>query len=792
MIHRFLSLLTILGTESALAESFDKLTYHNDIQRSGWNSHETILTPEAVSPAAFGQLWQTPRFDMIGTREPRLFATPLYVDKLAFSTGPHEGKTLSVIYALTDLGFIYAVNAVAAGDTPAGAILWRKRLSEAKPGGMGALSTPTIDLKQRRLYAICADGNQPYQVHALDLGSGGSMPGWPVAIDATAVNAPGINRNGTTRFPSQLLIQRGALTLNPDGSRLYLSFAEGGTSPGWIVSLDTQQAAVTTAFSATPRTEEIQGGMWASGGPTVDSEGYVHIATGSSVQVSIKKLGLPGIFVDSDHNWGQSVLRLRDDAQKGFELAGTYTPFNYAQAQVTDIDLGASGTTAIDLDPATTSTPKLLVLGGKQGNVYLLDRAKMPGSLVNRPPISDDSATDGSLLPPGPQPQFGKRGPINVFGPYADKNAMNDQARSRTTPAWFRSAAGKNYVFITGSAKTGKKLNFSTPPGLVRLEIITSPGKPAYLKIDQLEETQVFHNPGSPVITSNGGKGAIAWVLDTNVVRTAPMQGPGASRPVLYAFDALTFKLLWKSTPNELASSGKYNEPTVVRGIAIVGTDRIQAFGLQGSPPRPQFASPFDQVTELAPKIVLDPKLLEAAKTTFEQRCVVCHKSGAPGIPTLDMITRLDVGRIGDAMRIGLMKPQAAGLTEAQVSDLAVYVNSLGPPLDETPPAPAEDLSITGRALYVRHCITCHMPDGSGVPALQPALMENKTVSGEPAALIHAVLHGAAPAHALAPVLSDTEAADLLTYIRQEFGPDASAVQEKEIADHGRADPESR
>jgi len=433
------------------------------------------------------------------------------------------------------------------------------------------------------------------------------------------------------------------------------------------------------------------------------------------------------------------------------------------------------------------------VLGGKQGNVYLVDRARMPGSLVRRPPISEDSSTDGSLLPPGPQPQFGKRGPVNVFGPYADKNAMNDQARSRTTPAYFRSAAGKNYVFITGSAKTGKKLDVSTPPGLVRLEIVTSPGNPAYLKIDQLEETQVFHNPGSPVVTSNGGNGAIVWVLDTNVVRTAPMQGPGASRPVLYAFDALTFKLLWKSAPDELASSDKYNEPTVVRGMAIVGTDRIQAFGLQSGSPRPVFPSPFDQVAEAAPKITLEPKLLEAAKTTFEQRCVVCHKSGAPGIPTLDMISNLDVGRIGDAMRIGLMKPQSTGLTESQINDLATYVNSLGQTVKESVPAPPpQEISVTGRALYVRHCITCHMPDGSGVPSLQPALLGNKIVRDEPAALIRAVLHGPAPSHTFAPALSDAETADLLTCVRQAFGGGASAVKTKDITEHGPTELKSR
>ncbi len=670
--------LTLSGATVALAQSIDKLTYHNNAARSGWNPLETQLSPATVTSPAFVQLWQTPQFDSRGTNEPRLFATPLYVDQVTISAGPHAGKTLPVIYAVSDLGYVYAVNAAASDGVPAGTILWSKRLTHNRPGGQGALSTPVIDLKTQRIYVVCADGNsQPHQAYALDLRNGDAHPGWPVAISAAAVNAPGVNRNGSTQFPGRPLIQRGALNLSPDATRLYVSFAEASGSPGWIVALDTEKAAVATAFSATASNTEVQGGMWASGGPTVDLEGYIHIATGSSVQVMIKKLGLPGIFVDSEHNWGQSLLRLSDDRGKGFSLVGTYSPFNYAQAQIMDIDLASSGTTAIDLDPATTSTPKLLVLGGKQGNVYLLDRANLPGSLVKRPAPSEDSTTDGSLLPPEPQPQFGQRGPLNVFGPYADKSAANDQARSRTTPAYFRAADGKNYVFVTGSAKTGPKLQTSIPPGLFRLEIVTAPGQPAHLKVDQSEMTQVFHNPGSPVITSNGGRDAIVWVLDTNAPRTAPMQGPTAARPVLYAFDALTFKLLWKSVPEELGSGGKYNEPTVVRGLVIVGTDRIQAFGLlPATSTQPVFLPLFSNVATTA-RPAADPKIVQLGKTVYTQRCAACHSSGATGIPSFAQITSLDETRIVETMVSGVMKPQAAGLKEGDIKAIASYLTSL-------------------------------------------------------------------------------------------------------------------
>lgn len=664
---------------SCLAQkpNYDKLTYHNNKQRTGWNPLETKLTPQSVQGTKFAQLWQSPVFESVDGDEARLFASPLYIDQLTFSKGPYKGKTLSVVFAATDVGYVYAVNAAQSGTIAPGTILWKQRISDKKPSRFGNISTPVIDLQSQRIYMVGNNGSTPDKVYAMDITSGEQIANWPIALDSATINAPGVKRNGNTNFPSnRLLIQRGALNLNADASRLYVTFAGNW---GWIISIDTKAGAVAAAFSVTTKAEE-NGGIWASGGPSIDSDGYLHMATGSNVQVILRKLGIPGVFPDSENNWGQSFIRLRDDPEKGFVLAGTYSPFNWAISQMNDIDLSSSGTVVIDLDPATTSTPHLLVGGGKQGNVYLIDRANMPGSLVKRPAITADASKDGSLLSPEIQPQFGTVGPINVFGPYGDENAMNDQARSRTTSAYFKSDNGKNYVFATGSAKKGEKLDVSTPPGLARLEIVTSPGKPAYLKIDQLEMTQTFHNPSSPMITSNGGKDAIVWVLDTNAPRTTPFKGPKATqRPVLYAFDALTFKLLWKSAPDELAGTGKYNEVTVTKGVVYVGTDRIQAFGvLPANGKRPTFASPYSNVVASTDKATpADPKVLEAGKTLVTGRCAVCHSSGTPGIPTMETISKLEKSRIVDALTTGVMKPQAEGLTRMDVRAIAEYLVSL-------------------------------------------------------------------------------------------------------------------
>jgi len=129
----------------------DKLTYHHNSQRTGWNDQESILLPRNVAGPSFGLLWETPTLDYFEGVPPRLFASPLYVDAVAISSGHYGGGTFPALYAVTTTGYVYAVSAFAANKTPPGAILWRTRMT-GKPcsnGTMGNLSTPMIDLQKQ-------------------------------------------------------------------------------------------------------------------------------------------------------------------------------------------------------------------------------------------------------------------------------------------------------------------------------------------------------------------------------------------------------------------------------------------------------------------------------------------------------------------------------------------------------------------------------------------------------------------------------------------------------------------
>lgn len=699
MLFAFLASVALATNSTAAGAPLigvDKLTNHNDRARTGWNANERVLTPRKVAGGAFRPLWQSPELDAYHGKPPRIFATPLYVHSVEITNGPQSGLSVPVAYVVTSTAFIYAI-ATAGPKVPPGTILWRTKLSSTPclDGEMGNLSTPVIDAASRRIFVESCDSDAGHRIHSLDLGSGIEEPGWPVAIDSETIDAQKLNRNGTRHFAHNLHLQRGALALSANGRRLYVTFGEGGD--GWLVSVDTAKAAIASAFSSTANDNEDQGGMWASGGPSIDAEGRIQIVAGANSANTIKKMKIAGVYPASDGDWGGSILQFRDDLESGLSLLGTYSPFNYCLTVASDVDVASSGTVVIDLPAGSTSTPHLMLLGGgKQGNFYLLDRDHLPGGVIRRQPCSTDPESDGSLLAPDPQPQFGElKGPLNLFGPYSDYAGMLDEAKSRSTAAIFRDASGRTFAFVTGSAKSALDLSQSMPPGLARVEIVVKPGHPAYPQISQLESTQTFYNPGSPIVSSDGSSDAIVWVLDENAPRGQSLYGDSAPKPELYAFDAVTLRLLWKSAPGVLHASGKYNEPTVVDGLVLVGTDRLQAFGLAPIGETASSSKKLGQSATRARSPVVRPRPSENianranpqtlsmtgpgagavdGKAIFQTHCSGCHDAGRPGIPARSMLSTFTRQRIIDALSTGPMKPMAHGLNEKQIEAIASYL----------------------------------------------------------------------------------------------------------------------
>lgn len=97
-----------------------------------------------------------------------------------------------------------------------------------------------------------------------------------------------------------------------------------------------------------------------------------------------------------------------------------------------------------------------------------------------------------------------------------------------------------------------------------------------------------------------------------------------------------------------------------------------------------------------------------------------------------------------------------------------------------------------GKQVYVRYCLSCHQPDGGGVPRMNPPLIKTEFVLGNKKRLIGIVLKGLnlpieingvtyenpMASHAF---LKDQQIADVLNYVRNSFGNKATFISPKEV-----------
>ena len=96
-----------------------------------------------------------------------------------------------------------------------------------------------------------------------------------------------------------------------------------------------------------------------------------------------------------------------------------------------------------------------------------------------------------------------------------------------------------------------------------------------------------------------------------------------------------------------------------------------------------------------------------------------------------------------------------------------------------------------GQVIYKTHCLTCHQADGGGVGTLNPPFVQ-QWAGGEKSRIIRMILKGSVgkveidgdnfsntmPAQ---PTFTDQQIADVLTYVRNNFGIKASAVTAAEV-----------
>ena len=115
---------------------------------------------------------------------------------------------------------------------------------------------------------------------------------------------------------------------------------------------------------------------------------------------------------------------------------------------------------------------------------------------------------------------------------------------------------------------------------------------------------------------------------------------------------------------------------------------------------------------------------------------------------------------------------------------------------------PAEETAADpGQEIYLKYCMACHQASGSGVAGMYPTLQKTDWVHGDKSRLIGLLLNGqqgeitvngqvfrgVMPTH---QYLTDEQIADVLTYVRSNFGNTANAVLPEEVTAIRQKQPE--
>jgi hypothetical protein len=528
----------------------------NDPLRTGWYPDQPGLNPSAGGQCTFGELWSQ---QVTG----QVYAAPL--------VEPDAGPNGTLLVA-TERNHVYGFDAVTGQQrwqrTDLGAP-WNPADLDPNCGDLvpwvGITSTPTIDSATNtaylvtKAYASGTSGAPVYKARAIDLGTGADKPNFVggVTIQGAADNDP------TATFDAAHHLQRPGLLLM-DGV-VYAAFGGHCDFPpyrGWVVGINGTTGATTARWTDValvippnpPVFGRPGGGIWQAGGRIVsDKPGEILLVSGNG---DVPQAPTPG--ATPPPTLGESVFRLKVLANGQLQPIDFWTPCNAQDLSNNDRDIGSGAPLVLPDSFGTSGVPHVLVVVGKEGPIYLLNRDDLGGFQQGAPgtcpdgnqPAGDDIASSSTL--PG------------LPGVWA-------------TPAMWPGDGGS--IFIPYPTFFG--LN---PGKLVSYRVADNNGQPVLSFAGEANDPNGY-GISSAVVTSTGttsGSGLV-WATYWPV---NPGNQQGAE---LRAYDAnpsggvLTLRGAWP-----IGTGNKFTTPTVRSGRVYVAArvgaadGRVIAFGVAG------------------------------------------------------------------------------------------------------------------------------------------------------------------------------------------------------------------
>ena len=503
------------------AATTDVVTYHNDVARTGQNLSETILTPTNVNSIGFGKIG----FYAV---DGKVDAQPLYLANISI---PGQNSH-NVLYVATEHDSVYAF------DADNGTQLWKvtvlgagETTSDPHNCGqvvpeIGITATPVIDRSRGpngTIYVVAmsknTSGSYFQRLHALDVTTGAELLGGPTTVQASYPGTGDGSSGGLVIFsPGQYEERASLLVLNGILYTGWTSHCDIRPYTGWVIGYSASTLQQSGVLNLTPNGSE--GSIWMSGaGLAADSLGNIYfLDANGDFDTNLNASGFP-----SNGDLGNAFIKLSTAGT--LTVADYFATFDTVQKSASDTDLGSGGAVVLpDLNDAAGRTRHLAVGGGKDGNIYVVDRDSM-GKFS--PTTNNNYQELQGALPGG------------VF----------------SMPAYFNNTIYYGPVGNTIRAfSITNALLSSTPVG---------------------QTSNSFGYPGAtPGISAHGTTNAILWAAENG------------NTAVLHAYDANNLSNeLYNSnqagTRDQFGAGNKFITPTVVNGKVYVGTTNgVAVFGL--------------------------------------------------------------------------------------------------------------------------------------------------------------------------------------------------------------------
>lgn len=327
----------------AAAETSTWLRYGHDHQLTN-DIDATAITPANVHRL---RLWWTAQLDG------GIVASPLSLRVRV------AGRTQQVVYAATEAGSVYALNA----DT--GIVLWQRSFGATSTdacGPWGFSSTGTIDTKRGVLYEAVPDGS----IHALALATGEEVPPFPMQL---------LDRPGTEYVWGGLQLINDRLYV-PVSSYCDAPDPRGVAAEGRLSAIDPATAQVVGTFDPVAGFGNL-GGIWGWGGVSSERDGStLYTGVGNSWVVS----DACDCLVD-DVGYGDRMVALSPDLS---QVVAANKPDVVPNEG--DEDFGAA---PLVFQPR--GCPPLIAAKNKIGVVFIWDRRN-----IDNGPIASLGVGDGS------------------------------------------------------------------------------------------------------------------------------------------------------------------------------------------------------------------------------------------------------------------------------------------------------------------------------------------------------------------------------------------------------------